>query len=211
VEDLHQPLHCGRDEDDLGSAIDVQFGTSFHADYFWCWSFLPGFMLRLLGCFSLSLHGVWDYNIINKAITEDFHGDRDDFENDIWSEHIDNADAAPQIAEWLSCFGNTTAIDTDAPLLQDCAMEWANESLELALLFSYRDENGEAVGDGTDLTEEYYDRTLPVVRMQLAKGAVRLAAILDRVLYDPYDDYDSPSPSPSPSLAANSTLSPAPL
>jgi len=188
--DMHQPLHCSRDSDDLGSAIkDLPFGNSFHAGYFWCQSFLPESVLRSLGCYDISLHGVWDYNIIDKTIKEDFHGNRIDFENDIWYEYIHNADPVPQIAEWLSCFGDTSAIDTDEKLLRKCVMEWANESLELALAFSYRDENGKAIINGTKLTEEYYDRALPVVRKQIAKGAVRLAAILDRVLYDPYNDY----------------------
>jgi hypothetical protein len=63
-------------------------------------------------------------------------------------------------------------------------MEWANDSLELALRYAYRDVDGSEVVNGTILSEAYYQRALPIVREQLAiAAAVRLAYTLDHMLW----------------------------
>jgi len=188
--DLHQPLHSGLAADRLGVSIEVSFLDYFYEDHimpFVC--ALPfDFITSLFGC-SLNLHSFWDNTIVTEAMTSDFGGSRDSFEESIWQDFLVDNDET--ISEWLSCFSDeedgVVGADGDSPVLsengvRDCAVQWSEESVELAWRYAYEDVDGTKIAEGTDLSEEYYQRALPVVREQFAKGAVRFAAILERAL-----------------------------
>lgn len=57
--------------------------------------------------------------------------------------------------------------------------DWAVETAKAACKYAYRDQNGNAIGDGFDLDQEYYKFVLETVEQQLVKSGVRLAALLN--------------------------------
>ena len=185
--DLHQPLHCGCNHDIAGLRIDVEFFNYFnlesHPFPFIC-VILPSFLWPIFGC-DLNLHLVWDNSIISRTLNDDFSGSRKDLEDDIWYKYVEGNTA--QKEEWVSCFpdaGTNTTIRLERHHIEDCVLAWANESHQLALEYTYHGADGVVVVSGSHLEQEYYDRALPVVRKQLAAGAVRFAALLEHVLYE---------------------------
>ena len=205
--DLHQPLHCGQEVDSVATTIDVTYMGYHNEDSrsFWC-SILPGFLKVVLGCGDVSLHSAWDFSILMKYMDEEFSGNRENLEDSIWYEYIE--DNEEQKASWLSCLPDPKG----TPYLlkqsvQDCVMEWANDSLEIALKYGYRNIDGSYIVSGTDLTEEYHYVVVPIVRKQLAMGSVRLAALLERVLNP---DQETPSASPALEYAPSESPSDAP-
>lgn len=201
----HQPLHCGRDSDRKGTSIDVTYMNYFNEATFWQRTFcgiLPSFLRWIANC-DMSLHGTWDYGIISKAIREDFNGNREDLEDSIWYEYIEGN--GNETESWLSCLPDAKEYPyLTEQILQDCVLEWANESLEMALKVSYVNTDGSGIVSGTDLTEEYHQIAFPVVRRQLAMGGVRLAALLERSL-NPYEE--APSSAPTSSVAPSAVPS----
>lgn len=184
LHDLHQPLHCGRDSDNQGISISPvtymgEHNEAYQINRALC-DYAPGFVFNLLVC-RMNLHLVWDHGIISKTISEDFNGKWRDLEDDIYNEYIEGNDE--EMASWLSCLTNATENGLfERTKLQDCALLWANESVELALDYAYRNAVGVEIVDGTDLDEAYHERVLPVVRKRHAVSAVRLAGILERAL-----------------------------
>jgi len=180
--DLHQPLHAGRQTDNGGSLKRVTFMNVYNEASLWRWlcgDYLPSFIFNFFSC-GINLHGVWDYGIVTKTIQEDFDGNRRALEDDLWYEFLE--DNNEETSSWLSCLPTDNSTTLDKAILQSCVMEWANESLVLALQHAYLNVDGVEIAAGTDLTEAYHQKSLPVVRKQLAKGAVRFAALLERVL-----------------------------
>lgn len=185
VGDLHQPMHVGRRSDNGGHDIHVDFLGAHNPTNSWGpWlCILPRFLWTLLSC-DVSLHVVWDWVIIGKSLEEDFGGSRTAMELDIWDEYIDGNDENKQL--WLSCFSDpdsTTSTTEDLKAqVEACVMEWGNESLTLVWGYAIRHVDGTEIRDGDYLGEEYFERNMPVIRRHLAAGAVRLAALLDRLL-----------------------------
>jgi len=106
-----------------------------------------------------NLHSVWDSGILGAGderawplIAEDLVGD---------------IDAADRLA-WLA--------DADGSDLAATAGRWTFESFRLAERYCYPVEPGTAIGAG------YVDQTLPVVRLRLMQGGVRLGAVLNGLL-----------------------------
>ena len=192
--DLHQPLHCGCRQDSDGLRIGVNFfnylNLESHPFPLIC-MILPAFLRSIIFC-DLNLHLVWDNSIITRTLNNDFSGSRKDLEDDIWNEYIEGNEA--QMEEWISCFpdaGSNTTDRLDRQQITDCVLEWANESLQLALEYSYHDADGRVVVTGSHLEQEYYERALHVVRRQLAAGAVRFATLLKHVLREFEDPEDA--------------------
>jgi hypothetical protein len=71
-----------------------------------------------------------------------------------------------------------------------CPEEWAKETAILACAYAY---NG--ISQDSNITEEYYQRSIPIIEQQILKGAVRLSNILNHVFRDkktqPKEDYTS--------------------
>mmetsp|Transcript_12858 Transcript_12858/g.18518 ORF Transcript_12858/g.18518 Transcript_12858/m.18518 type:complete len:162 (+) Transcript_12858:681-1166(+) len=78
------------------------------------------------------------------------------------------------IISWLSCpDGQNRA----------CTSDWAQESLQYALAFAYRDHNtSNALQDGDIITDPYYYSRLHIVKLRLLAAGVRLARTLEYVL-----------------------------
>ena len=212
VGDLHQPLHCGQGSDHVATAIDVTY-MGYHSENFFqtllC-AILPSFLQGIASCGDVSLHSAWDFSILIKYTGEEFNGDREALEDSIWYEYL--VDNEVQTASWLSCLPDAkTTPYLLRQTIQDCVMEWANESLEVALKYGYKNTDGSYIDTGTDLTEEYHQLVVPVVRKQLAKGSVRLAALLEHVL-NPYREAPSAVPTTvyAPSVAPSRAMSEAP-
>ena len=181
--DIHQPLHNGRVSDAGGTKLWVTFMDGYNeflplSRYVCPWT--PKFLWGTLGC-EVNLHGVWDFNIITKAMKD---GSRLAFENDIWDEFI--ADNEENKEVWLSCFNSTSFVvetvnATQEAGIRDCLLQWSMDSMEMAWEFAYRRVDGSEILLRDYLGEDYYLKNLPVVRKQLAKGGVRFAAVLDRL------------------------------
>lgn len=117
-----------------------------------------------------NLHAVWDAGIIANRITTSFAGDQDSYVTYLLKQIA--GPWAANATEWASC---TT------PGSSTCVNEWANESAGLACTKAYVDQTGAHIASDFSLGSAYYKFTLPVVEMQLAKGGVRLANLLNNI------------------------------
>jgi len=145
--DIHQPLHVSFLSNLGGNTIE---GTYYGA--------------------SENLHHVWDYNILNTRITNDFSGDQQSYINYLIQQL--KGPWKSNATEWASCV---------TPGVAQCVVNWATESASLACTYSYKDQTGKVIAQGFSLAQPYYQFTIPIVEMQLAKGAVRLAGLLNNL------------------------------
>jgi len=126
---------------------------------------------------SVNLHSVWDTSLINDRLDDDFSGDQNQ-----WLQYLIgqvNGNWSGDAAKWAKC-------PSDAAV---CPDPWAEESIETACTNAYTDQDGNEVQDGfafDDSTGGYYDFNKQVVDIQIAKGGVRLAHILNYVLDPSY-------------------------
>jgi len=151
VGDCHQPLHVGYAYDSGGTTVDVEF---FDTD--------------------TDLHDVWDTYIIQKWQSETFSA-IDDIEKLITT--------------------NKTLVDEALSLTTPS--QWANQSFEIVRfdvynydpedspdfdLFSLSEEEQEDLQfSEVYLGSHYYDHNLPIVQVQLLRGSVRLAVLLEEL------------------------------
>jgi len=115
-----------------------------------------------------TLHGIWDYDIIQQA-EENFDSYWVNYARYLLK-NIDEKDADI----WAKCATGTDPV---------CPNEWGNQTAPLACIYSYVDTDGSVIKNGFSLGMDYYNRSLPIVEMQLQRGGVRLAAVLN-YLYD---------------------------
>jgi len=119
---------------------------------------------------STNLHSVWDSGLITVLLNERFGGDQNQFADYLWSRI--NGDWKPSVTAWKRCSGRGP--------FQSCPEEWADESAHLACEYAYVEADGKTpVPNGFDLGYDYYDRTIEVVQVQLAKAGVRMANVLN--------------------------------
>ena len=167
--DIHQPMHCSRLSDLGGNRISVSFlgdaggiGSSLLCS-------IPVISLFFDCRSELDLHDVWDDNIVGTRINEDFNGSREDCEAYLATK-VEEAKSGDLYSEWMACSDATN---------QACAMEWANNSLEIGLKYAYRNTDGSEVVDGTALSQGYYELARPILEELMLAAAVRLAATLN--------------------------------
>ena len=172
VGDIHQPLHASRTTDRGGNSIHV----SFHGDQDLVLSNQNERNRRhrqLRGGHSSAktLHGVWDDDIIEKALHGDFSGSRVLFEEYLQAWMKTNFN---YVHQWLACpVGNSQA----------CTTLWGEESFHHAIEWAYRNVDGSSIADGDVLTEQYQQTRRPIVEQRLAAGGIRLAVTLEMALY----------------------------
>jgi len=120
-----------------------------------------------------NLHSVWDVGIIEKSISE-YYGSRQGLEKAIVKimHHMEKSGETKHI---LKCADGR---------LKECGSAWAEESLDDALNWAYRNSDGEEVENGSVLSDEYFTTRLPVVLHRLAAASIRLAASLEAILSD---------------------------
>mmetsp|Transcript_4583 Transcript_4583/g.6518 ORF Transcript_4583/g.6518 Transcript_4583/m.6518 type:complete len:353 (+) Transcript_4583:169-1227(+) len=161
VGDLHQPLHSARTSDKGGNSFHVHF----HAP-------IQTALQQRDGSFesAWNLHSVWDVGIIERAISE-YYGSRQGLEKAI-AELIRNMESSGEIKHILACSDGR---------LKECGSAWAEESLNDALNWAYRNSNGEEVENGSVLSDIYFTTRLPIVLHRLAAASIRLAASLEAI------------------------------
>ncbi|KAI9015484.1 S1/P1 nuclease [Hyaloraphidium curvatum] len=146
IGDLHQPLHAsGRDYG----------GTRFHA--------------RFEGKYT-SLHAVWDYQMIEKRIKEDFDYSIPAFRAHLLEKVLPEVRPAP-------CREHHRAGDADRPAYDVCPEEWAAETnrIDCTGLVWPADR-------GEDLGGEYYRRGIAAQEKQMVAAGIRMAAALESIL-----------------------------
>jgi len=119
-----------------------------------------------------NLHSVWDTGIIMRRINNDFAGDQDSY-----ASYIGQQISGPwsgMVPQWIQC-------NSSAPM-DACSDQWGSEAIELACAYSYVDSDGVThMEDGFLIEDPYYNRNLPIIEQQLAKAAVRMAHVMDKV------------------------------
>lgn len=142
VGDIHQPLHCGFEDDKGGNTITGTFNG-----------------------FNDNLHEMWDTWMIKERMTKDFSNSDANYAQYLVNQV--NGDWKSNASDWAS--------DTNVD-------DWGSESAGLACTYAYTDNNGNHIESGFVLGDDYYNFAIPVIDMQLAKGGVRLATVLNQVL-----------------------------
>ena len=159
VGDLHQPLHAGENHDEGGNRIPVDFlGET-----------------TVYGKFRLNLHGVWDTAAIER---------RTGLREGPDTRAADLRAAASRLAADLAAEIRPEDVRawTAAPF---SAAAWALDAHDLARDYAYRGilRVGEASPTETVRLGADYDlMAWTVIRLQLERAGVRLAAILNRAL-----------------------------
>jgi hypothetical protein len=105
-----------------------------------------------------NMHRVWDSGIIKRA------GDTEDF----WLADLAELDTAENRAAWMS----------------GTVEDWATESLLAAREAYVIPGTVKRLKSGQKLASAYQEANVPVVRMRLYQGAVRLARVLNEVFPD---------------------------
>jgi len=179
--DLSQPLHSGQFQDMQGVLILANFREFVVQGWFCSW--VPGIIAAyILNC-TPNLHYMWDATFLDETIEDDFEGSLQAFEDSLWNEFLENQNTEVDVDSWVQCFvldeiedGRYNELE-----LRNCVLEWANESLRLAMQYAYLKPDGKEIVSRAYLGDDYYERLLPILREELVKGAVRLANILKAV------------------------------
>ncbi|KAG8888093.1 hypothetical protein FRB99_004159 [Tulasnella sp. 403] len=84
-------------------------------------------------------------------------------------EEIEHGPYADSLPEWVSC------TDVNKPL--ECATRWVEDSNAHVCRFALNP----VPKNDTELSSEYYAGAAPIIQQQIAKGGVRLAAMLNGI------------------------------
>jgi len=122
---------------------------------------------------STSLHDVWDTHIIDELIAKNFGGNSTALPAFLLQQ-IQSGAYENNATMWQQCADKTTD--------NACSPEWAMESVGFACNYSYVEADGKThIQNNFDLQIDYYERNFPIVELQLAKGGVRLANVLNLI------------------------------
>lgn len=121
-----------------------------------------------------SLHEIWDDEIIKRRVrSAPFDGSRQAYVSYLIAQ-MGVSWTKETMDSWIDC--------ADA---EDCAHKWAADSALIACKDAYTDTDGSHIANGFDLCDAYYARAAPIVDMQLVKGGVRLAHLLNNIWRGP--------------------------
>ncbi|KAG8893343.1 hypothetical protein FRB99_001985 [Tulasnella sp. 403] len=114
-----------------------------------------------------NLHSIWDTDMV-----EELAG-KDNVENlNAWTQkivgEINNGIYASSLSSWVSC--------ADVHGIQNCALQWSQDANAKLCAFVMNP----VPGPDDDL-ETYYEGAAPIIQEQVAKGGVRLAALLNNI------------------------------
>ncbi len=112
-----------------------------------------------------ALHAVWDDAIIERIVAEEFAGD----EGRLMAALQKSAAGGDARAWGCNAKGGV------------CAEAWAQESIQFACKDAYKNGRGGWIQSGDELSDAYFKRADPIVKLRLAQGGVRLAAILNHI------------------------------
>jgi hypothetical protein len=154
VGDVHQPLHVGFGGDRGGNDETVNwYGQS-------------------AGTYPFELHGVWDYDIIEKFQDYEYPEMKNQWES--YAAALSKNLTAAQASAWGKCDDS----------LSSCVDDWARESIAYACSNSYVGADGTTVLAFTknhSLADPYFYRNIELIHQRLQQGGVRLAAILNTI------------------------------
>ncbi|MCO5586806.1 hypothetical protein L7F22_040748 [Adiantum nelumboides] len=112
-----------------------------------------------------NLHHIWDDEIIATANERFYNDSINSFVEDI-GRNITEGHWNEEIIKWANCPNDGLA----------CPDTYASEGISLACKWAYRNAT-----PGAYLADDYFLTRMPIVKMRLAQGGVRLAAILNRI------------------------------
>ncbi|GMI15371.1 hypothetical protein TrVE_jg2734 [Triparma verrucosa] len=150
--DIHQPLHCAKDSDKGGNTI-----KPVHYD------------VTDQGS-EFSLHQIWDFGIIENVMSEEFNGDVASYGGYLLS--LLQTDFEDEVEGW-KC---------DVIGEKQCSEKWGQESVDMAMEYSYLDASGNFIHDEYTVEEEYVASSRKVIEKRLAQGGVRLANIIESIV-----------------------------
>ncbi len=84
-------------------------------------------------------------------------------------------------AQWAQELNALATKEKSIEWLRGSPADWATESLAAAKLLYRQPGTQNLLKPGTKLSEEYYQFALPIVRLQLARAGVRVAAMLNQI------------------------------
>jgi hypothetical protein len=152
IGDIHQPLHVGFEGDQGGNTYTGTFeGTP-----------------------DRKLHQVWDEDMLEKRLG-DYNGNNATYLK-YFMDRMQHGDWASQVASWRTCPTGTDPTGTHA-----CSDAWAAQSAVYACTTAYVDSTGAKIRSGFNLGNPYYAFALPVAEVQLARGGVRLANVINAI------------------------------
>jgi len=121
---------------------------------------------------STNLHVIWDTLIIVKRMNDDFSGNQTAFMQYIATQI--NTTWINEAKEWVQC--------ADSNPIGACSDEWAEDTLSFACDYAYVQANGKThITTPFTLADDYYERNLPIIEMQLAKAGVRMANVINNL------------------------------
>ncbi|KNC98085.1 uncharacterized protein SPPG_06496 [Spizellomyces punctatus DAOM BR117] len=165
VGDITQPLHaCGKL---LGGN---QFFTTWEGNQTYVYNGRTS---------KFQLHVLWDVYIPQKDVNENFGGNWVAYRQFLL-DNIEKGEWAQEKDTWLQC--NPTTSPTGNP--DQCPLDWATDSNEFncGVVWDKALLAGTGTSTANDLAGEYYQKTYPIVRKQIAKGGYRLAKFMDIIL-----------------------------
>jgi len=122
----------------------------------------------------LNLHAIWDTNILEKRLKNNFGGSYNRYLNYMLSQAYGKY--RKQWKKWNACLNNDDEGD-DATL--ECAKSWAADSDALDCEVVWGDFDADRT---QDLGKAYYQKVWPVAEQQLIKAGVRMAAWFNKYL-----------------------------
>jgi len=118
----------------------------------------------------VNLHEIWDTSIVVERINDDFGGNQTEYLTYLITQI--QGEWSNQAFGWSTC--------STPSKYSDCSVDWAVESIGAACQYSYVEADGKThIKTGFSLGDPYYDRTMPIVELQIAKAGVRLATVLN--------------------------------
>lgn len=115
-----------------------------------------------------NLHSIWDSDLLETRLREDFHGNMEDYVDDL-VDKIHNGEYKSVASSWLSSYGFSDKANSGR---LEAVIEWARDTngFDCSTVWPDYDANPEQ-----DLIDSYYEKVIPVVDIQLAKAGYRMA------------------------------------
>ena len=123
-----------------------------------------------------NLHSIWDTEIIERRIDQDFHAQPHLYLNYLL-EQI-NTKYAQNVSDWIECS------DSDESKYLACSTKWIAEDSQLNCDLVYRDENNQPMTPSKifELGLIYYSTRLPILEQRLIQAGLRLGAVINQIV-----------------------------
>ncbi|KAG8901467.1 hypothetical protein FRB99_005296, partial [Tulasnella sp. 403] len=114
-----------------------------------------------------NLHSIWDTDMVERLAGKDNVANLNAWTKKIVKE-LNSGLYTASLSSWISC--------VDLEGIQDCALKWSQDSNALICSYVMNPTPGP-----TDPLDDYYEGAAPIIQEQVAKGGVRLAALLNTI------------------------------